>query len=44
MIREDELITITDHELDALGGYYLTWNDNRLRDWLRKISAEERSV
>ncbi|MBM2716020.1 LysR family transcriptional regulator [Mesorhizobium caraganae] len=48
-VEEGKLVRITDLELDALGGYYLTWNDNRtlspgaegLREWLRKISAEE---
>ncbi|ESZ53446.1 LysR substrate-binding domain-containing protein [Mesorhizobium sp. L103C131B0] len=52
LVEEGKLIRLTDLELDAPGGYYLTWNDNRslspgaerLRDWLRKISAEERNA
>ncbi|MER9921249.1 MULTISPECIES: LysR substrate-binding domain-containing protein [unclassified Mesorhizobium] len=51
-VEEGKLVRITDLELDAPGGYYLTWNDNRtlspgaerLREWLRKISAEERNA
>ncbi|MER9953161.1 LysR substrate-binding domain-containing protein [Mesorhizobium sp. M0047] len=51
-LEEGKLVRITDLKLDARGGYYLTWNDNRtvspgaerLREWLRKISAEERNA
>ncbi|ESZ22994.1 LysR substrate-binding domain-containing protein [Mesorhizobium sp. L2C067A000] len=51
-VEEGKLVRITDLKLDASGGYYLTWNDNRtlspgaerLREWLRKISAEERNA
>ncbi|OBP77890.1 LysR substrate-binding domain-containing protein [Mesorhizobium loti] len=48
-VEEGKLVRITDLKLDAPGGYYLTWNENRvlspgaerLRELLRKISAEE---
>ncbi|MER8530018.1 hypothetical protein [Mesorhizobium sp. M1272] len=47
-----KLIRIADLELDATEGYYLTWNDSRslsrgaerVSQWLRNISAEERSA
>ncbi|TGQ53520.1 hypothetical protein EN836_15130 [Mesorhizobium sp. M1C.F.Ca.ET.193.01.1.1] len=52
LVDEGKLVKITDLELPALGGYYMTWNDHRtlspaaelLRDWLREISTEERNV
>ncbi|MER9915311.1 LysR substrate-binding domain-containing protein [Mesorhizobium sp. M0050] len=51
-VEAGKLVRTTDLELDAQGGYYLTWNDNRtlslwaqrLCEWLRKISAEERDA
>ncbi|ESW80601.1 hypothetical protein X770_30545 [Mesorhizobium sp. LSJC269B00] len=51
-VEKGKLVRITDLKLDAPGGYCLTWNDNRilspgaerLREWLRKISAEERNA
>lgn len=52
LVEEGKLVRITDLVLDAPGGYYLTWNENRvlspgaerLREWLRKISSEERNA
>lgn len=52
LVEDGKLVKITDLELAAPGGYYLTWNDNRtlspaaelLRNWLREISAKERDV
>ncbi|MER8602012.1 LysR substrate-binding domain-containing protein [Mesorhizobium sp. M1339] len=52
LVEAGKLVRITDLKLDVRGGYYLTWNDNRplspaaerLRDWLRKISTEERNA
>lgn len=52
LIEEGKLVRITDLELPAPGGYYLTWNDNRtlspaaelFRTWLREVSAEERAT
>ncbi|TIU65348.1 MAG: LysR family transcriptional regulator, partial [Mesorhizobium sp.] len=49
-IDEGKLVRLTDLELPAPGGYYLTWNDNRmlspaaesLRGWIREIAAQER--
>ncbi|MER9832768.1 LysR substrate-binding domain-containing protein [Mesorhizobium sp. M0134] len=49
LIEEGKLVRITDLELPAPGGYYLTWNDSRklspaaelLREWLREIAAQE---
>jgi DNA-binding transcriptional LysR family regulator len=49
-IDEGKLVRLTDLELAAPGGYYLTWNDNRtlspaaeiLRSWIREIAAQER--
>ncbi|RUW44811.1 LysR family transcriptional regulator [Mesorhizobium sp. M1A.F.Ca.ET.072.01.1.1] len=51
LIEEGKLVRITDLEMPAPGGYYLTWNDNRtlspaaelFREWLREISAQERA-
>jgi LysR family glycine cleavage system transcriptional activator len=51
LIEEGKLVRITDLELPAPGGYYLTWNENRtlspaaemLRGWLREAAAEERN-
>lgn len=51
LVDEGKLVKITDLEVAAPGGYYLTWYDNRtlspaaelLRDWLREISAKERA-
>ncbi|MER8760478.1 LysR substrate-binding domain-containing protein [Mesorhizobium sp. M0976] len=52
LIEEGKLVKITDLEVAAPGGYYLTWYDNRtlspaaevFRDWLRAISARERDL
>lgn len=52
LVEEGKLVKITDLEVTAPGGYYLTWYDNRklspaaevFRDWLRTISAKERAV
>ncbi|MDX8442427.1 LysR substrate-binding domain-containing protein [Mesorhizobium australafricanum] len=49
LIEEGKLVRITDLELAAPGGYYLTWNDNRtlspaaelFREWLREVAREE---
>lgn len=49
-ISEGKLVRLTDLEMPAPGGYYLTWNNNRtlspaaerLRDWLREVAAQER--
>jgi LysR family glycine cleavage system transcriptional activator len=49
-LAEGKLVRLTDLELSAPGGYYLTWNNNRtlspaaetLRSWLREIAAQER--
>ncbi len=50
LIEEGKLARLTDLELPAPGGYYLTWNNNRtlspaagsLRTWLREMAAQER--
>ncbi|ODT17545.1 MAG: LysR family transcriptional regulator [Kaistia sp. SCN 65-12] len=50
LIGEGKLVRLTDLEMPAPGGYYLTWNNNRtlspaaerLRDWLREAAAQER--
>ncbi len=52
LVAEGKLVRLTDLELRAPGGYYLTWNNNRslspaaelLRNWLREISSEERET
>lgn len=52
LIKEKKLVRLTDLELPAPGGYYLTWNESRplspaseiVRDWLREMSARENSV
>ena len=49
LIKEKKLVRLTDLELPAPGGYYLTWNESRplspaaevVRDWLREMSARE---
>jgi DNA-binding transcriptional LysR family regulator len=50
MVRDTRLVRLTDLEMPAPGGYYLTWNDRRtlspaaetLRSWLREMAAQER--
>jgi len=50
LVAKGRLARLTDLELPAPGGYYLTWNDKRvlspaaeiLRNWLREISERER--
>ncbi|MDX8479906.1 LysR substrate-binding domain-containing protein [Mesorhizobium sp. VK24D] len=52
LVEEKKLVKITDLELEAPGGYYLTWYDNRtlspaaeiLREWLREVCAKERDT
>jgi DNA-binding transcriptional LysR family regulator len=52
LIAEGRLVRLTDLELPAPGGYYLTWNDKRilspagetLRAWLREVSEQERQT
>ncbi|MET2832457.1 LysR substrate-binding domain-containing protein [Mesorhizobium shangrilense] len=52
LLEEVKLVKITDLELPAPGGWYVTWNYNRtlspaaelLRGWLREISPEERGA
>lgn len=49
-IGDGKLVRLTDLKLPAPGGYYLTWNNNRmlspaaenLRGWLREIAVQER--
>jgi LysR family glycine cleavage system transcriptional activator len=49
-LADGKLVRLTDLELPAPGGYYLTWNGNRvlspaaeiLRGPLREIAAKER--
>ncbi|RJT26720.1 LysR family transcriptional regulator [Mesorhizobium waimense] len=51
LITEGKLCRITDVELPAPGGYYLSWAENRVlsstaelvRDWLLEMAAEERN-
>ena len=50
MVRDAKLVRLTDLEMPAPGGYYLTWNDRRtlspaaetLRSWLREMAVQER--
>ena len=50
MLRDGKLVRLTDLEMPAPGGYYLTWNDRRtlspaaetLRTWLREVAEQER--
>jgi LysR family transcriptional regulator, glycine cleavage system transcriptional activator len=52
LIEERRLVRLTDLELPAPGGYYLSWNDygtlsaagETLRDWLREMSERERKT
>lgn len=52
LIRDGKLVKLTDLEMPAPGGYYLTWNDRRtlspaaetLRSWLREIAEQERQT
>ena len=49
-LREGKLVRLTDLEIPAPGGYYLTWNERRtlspaaeaLRGWLREAAERER--
>lgn len=50
LMQEGRLVRLTDLEMTAPGGYYLTWNDRRtlspaaetLRSWLREAAEQER--
>jgi DNA-binding transcriptional LysR family regulator len=50
LLRDGKLVRLTDLEMPAPGGYYLTWNQRRtlspaaetLRSWLREIAEQER--
>lgn len=50
LVKEGRLVRLTDLEMPAPGGYYLTWNDHRtlspaaeiLRTWLREMAERER--
>jgi len=52
ILRDGKLVRLTDLEMPAPGGYYLTWNDRRtlspaaetLRTWLREIAERERQT
>jgi DNA-binding transcriptional LysR family regulator len=52
LLRDAKLVRLTDLEMPAPGGYYLTWNDRRtlspaaetLRTWLREIAERERQT
>ncbi|QEN85821.1 LysR family transcriptional regulator [Labrys sp. KNU-23] len=52
LVEKGRLTRLTDLEIPAPGGYYLTWNDNRvlspaaetLRSWLREIAESERQA
>jgi len=52
LLRDAKLVRLTDLEMPAPGGYYLTWNERRtlspaaetLRSWLRQIAAQERQA
>ena len=52
LIEDRRLVRLTDLEVPAPGGYYLSWNDNRnlspaaetVRDWLREMSERERKT
>jgi len=49
-VQGRKLVRLTDLEMPAPGGYYLTWNDRRvlspaaetLRNWLRGMAKQER--
>jgi DNA-binding transcriptional LysR family regulator len=51
LLRDGKLVRLTDLEIPAPGGYYLTWNERRplspaaesLRAWLRELAAQERA-
>jgi DNA-binding transcriptional LysR family regulator len=52
LMADGRLVKLTDLEMPAPGGYYLTWNDRRtlspaaetLRSWLREIATLERQT
>ena len=52
LIAEGKLVRLTDLEMPAPGGYYLTWNDRRalspaaetFRTWLREMAERERQT
>ena len=52
IVRDGKLVKLTDLEMPAPGGYYLTWNDRRtlspaaetLLAWLREIAEHERQA
>ncbi|PDT00102.1 LysR family transcriptional regulator [Rhizobium chutanense] len=52
LVEKGDLVRFTDLVVPDPGAYYLTWNSNRelppaallLRDWIRGIAEEERSV
>ncbi|WFU05544.1 LysR substrate-binding domain-containing protein (plasmid) [Rhizobium sp. CB3171] len=52
LVEKGELVRFTDLVIPAPGGYYLTWNSNRelsvaaetVRDWIRKLAAQERDT
>ena len=52
LLKERKLVRLTDLELPAPGGYYLTWNESRplspaaevVRNWLREVSVRERKA
>jgi DNA-binding transcriptional LysR family regulator len=52
LMADGRLVKLTDLEMPAPGGYYLTWNDRRtlspaaetLRSWLREIAMLERQT
>ncbi|MER9684164.1 LysR substrate-binding domain-containing protein [Mesorhizobium sp. M0184] len=52
LIDQGKLARITDLEMPAPGGYYLSWAENRtlsptaklVREWLREMAAEERNT
>lgn len=51
LLGDGKLVRLTDLEVPAPGGYYLTWNERRplspaaesLRTWLRELAARERA-
>ncbi|TXH33382.1 MAG: LysR family transcriptional regulator [Rhodospirillaceae bacterium] len=52
LMHDTRLVKLTDLEMPAPGGYYLTWNDRRalspaadtLRAWLREMAEQERQT
>ena len=52
LMQEGRLVRLTELEIPAPGGYYLTWNDRRtlspageiLRTWLREMAERERQT